>query len=709
MSIYGIYRATQNDTKSNERISDNRVDDIELNTFYKIIGSPDSIDELESEYHEYEMMTNDMKMDSDDLCMSIYGMTNPERYDKLKRKFLGESAIIKDENNSPDEIIEQRMRAVISAKEWMKTSLYFLIIPTDSLEDLELQYSNFQRMTPEQQRTISDPKELELFGCTNQEMYDRIKSTLVELSSTKEPTDNHIVSETNTLDINADEIDYLPMLTPEDMEDLGVFGSSNYYSDISDNNEIADGISSKKWFDEYKSFTKGIRTENFDLYNKYRLNTLNRLYVNYEDIKESGDIEIINKRKQSILELGWNPECDFNIVNLEKAKIRTLNRVNDIYSGFKIIDLSKLVESEDGVNIAVNENKIRGKDLYPIYVVLTYTDTVFANITKTVTKAVYTHAAIGFDSSLKKLYTYNLTEGGFGTESIDKYKNLSDKCIVSVYALFLDKKDNIKLKDKLDHFIEIKKDTKYNIKGLFTLLGGIPVSSGNNMICSQFVDHMLKTININITKKDSSLVTPKDLEIGMNNKYIYNIYNGSPRNYKTSKVSSYMNKLTELTKYVKESTLIKNDIPVVSVLELKESPIQFDQDGNLLIKNMKKLDFESEYSKSHKLLLSYEKSNNIEGMKYEIAKMYFLTVVVEREIHKNKITEDRKKELYKVRARLINDFKKYLDIILNEDSNFNFTKYYEDTPFSDATIKIDKTTLHQGALLFRNLMGIMLK
>ena len=62
----------------------------------------------------------------------------------------------------------------------------------------------------------------------------------------------------------------------------------------------------------------------------------------------------------------------------------------------------------------------------------------------------------------------------------------------------------------------------------------------------------------------------------------------------------------------------------------------------------------------------------------------------------------------KTRARVLNDVKTYLKYISKIDSSFNFTKYYENTPFSDESLKIDNTTLKHSAKLFNIISKIII-
>ena len=128
--------------------------------------------------------------------------------------------------------------------------------------------------------------------------------------------------------------------------------------------------------------------------------------------------------------------------------------------------------------------------------------------------------------------------------------------------------------------------------------------------------------------------------------------------------------------------------------EAKSFPIQFDKDGNLIIKNIRKINFEQEYTNSHRLLMEYDKTKAYEPMKFELAKMQFFITLLEKKIYKQ--GKDKSKKELVVRARFLNDFKKYLKVITNNENTFNFGQYYEQSPFNDALIKIDNSTLKYG-------------
>ena len=55
--------------------------------------------------------------------------------------------------------------------------------------------------------------------------------------------------------------------------------------------------------------------------------------------------------------------------------------------------------------------------------------------------------------------------------------------------------------------------------------------------------------------------------------------------------------------------------------------------------------------------------------------------------------QDEYKKLIDLRARVLNDFKKYLKIVLDSDKEFNFGDYYKNSEYYDSNIMIDKETL----------------
>ena len=65
---------------------------------------------------------------------------------------------------------------------------------------------------------------------------------------------------------------------------------------------------------------------------------------------------------------------------------------------------------------------------------------------------------------------------------------------------------------------------------------------------------------------------------------------------------------------------------------------------------------------------------------------------LEKKIYSNKYRKNKEANV-KVRARILNDFNKYMKVVLKKDPGFNFAAYYETSPFYANTIEINKGTI----------------
>lgn len=611
--------------------------------------------------------------------------------------------------------------------------------PYVTIRGKKVPISNYNKVKKEQTSANNIEKCIEL-------IYEYNEDTIVNKLSSINKINTELDNINDGISQQFDDIVDLPMLSPEDMINKGVFSDSNYYSNNPDNKYLDEDkkIKTNMWFDDYILSSKGIISSMREEYTRLWINKLNNLYLDYKEILESKEQDIINSRKQSILELGWNPEIPFTLSNRIKATNYRRKEFSTVYENVHITDLRPFIKNVESLSDNVlleSENN----NLYPIYIVLSSTGSLFSKVTTKITKSIYTHASIGLDESLEYLYSYDLAKDGFNFDSIKQ--NLKDMQIV-VYTVFVNKKSYQKLQQKLNYFIANKDKTHYSIRNLFGIMKNKSINRGDDMICSQFVDSMLKYINVDITNKDSGLVTPADFT-KVTDMRLYKVYTGNSTEYSKDKIKSVISNLQKKVKFIKESNINiinesqyidclyenMNDLNTliylnensniltgkrleiyenyikpmlqISICEIKEFPVQFDDQGNLLIKNMKKIDFESEYSQSHKLLLLYDKSNNMEGMKYELSKLWFLNLLVEKKVYSNLSNKD-KKELYKVRARILNDFNKYLTIVSSNDKEFNFTEYYDNTPFSDAIIKVNNSTMKHGGKLVKNLAKLLM-
>lgn len=148
--------------------------------------------------------------------------------------------------------------------------------------------------------------------------------------------------------------------------------------------------------------------------------------------------------------------------------------------------------------------------------------------------------------------------------------------------------------------------------------------------------------------------------------------------------------------YNRANTLFHRSI-TAKLLQEKGIGFEFDNKGNLFVKNfLKNKNYQATYMESHRLLMEYDRAKNIEAMKYELAKMYYLNLKITEDLTKQDRTK-KDKELVKIRARVLNDFHKYLKVVLKGDKQFNFSNYYQRSEFCDDSFVITAPTLkHAG-------------
>ena len=87
-------------------------------------------------------------------------------------------------------------------------------------------------------------------------------------------------------------------------------------------------------------------------------------------------------------------------------------------------------------------------------------------------------------------------------------------------------------------------------------------------------------------------------------------------------------------------------------------------------------------------------------MKEELCKLWYINIKIEKKLH-SKFRKN-KKELLDIRARVLNDFKKYLTKILSVQSDFSFSDYYKNSEYYDSSISIDKNTLKWSGKLLKS-------
>lgn len=690
-----------------------------------IITPTRNLEELESLWDAYNGMIKKHRRESDWMSLELFGVTNLKHYEYLKSQFLRQDIRSND------------------------VELYGIIESAQPIGDSIELTRGYLKEACKTSSGISIANKLLSMCLADKGIYENML------------TDNIVSDVLDTYDgvvsnVPSAEIGYgdLPAITPDEAIDTGVFSdipSDNFYGVIADNQMLTDEISVAEWFEMYRAHFDGFYTE-FASYMPAWVQKVRELTYSLKVLEASGDANAIARRKQSILELCWNPEIPFGDKERIMARTKIAHCISENMSTTRFIDVRGLVSTREVPLIETATTK----DLKPVYVVLTEGKRLISKAIKAVTKDIYSHVSISFDYTLKKMYSYGIDQspngirGGFIEESIDRIPIGSR---IRVYTFFVKSEDYKTIVNMVLDLQTKIKQTRYSYKNLFTYLFNIPYNNDLNMVCSQFVDRCLKLCGIDLTHKDSSLVSPHDIkDVMKENRSIFTLYEGLATKYDSEKVGKTINSLLDTAKPIKEairrytprdyvhevlsaagdidrlnmlkpyveSVLDKKSVEyrvlksmvfvsteAVVYCEAKEFPVQFDKDGNMLLKNIKSLDYEEEYRKSHNLLKEYFKNENTVGMKYELAKLWMILCIIENKVHSKKfismpVEEQIASKEYKAKSKIMNDFKHYMKKLLELEPDFNFSEYFENSPFSSATIKLRATTVEAVAKFLKS-------
>lgn len=483
---------------------------------------------------------------------------------------------------------------------------------------------------------------------------------------------------------------YAPYFTPEEITHL-----EGYYS-----NEVEE--ESNSFFIEYMNYFYGYN-HSFDpvKWNNY----LKQLQYKLEMAADEDTAEMY---RQSIVKIGWNPEIPYNEGSIYRAKVRLESAINQMYQGVSMIDVSYLFEHFDEEKDEILSEKTNQK-MYPISIVLVKGTAVMSNLISAATNGPFSHSAICIDDDFDRLYSFNMAHysnkgGGLSLESIRTYPQ--DQRL-GVFTFFVTKDVWETISSNIQILLNKIDQTRYSFANILTIpFSNINLNRDEKLICSQFVDRMLKLSNIDITNMDSSHVSPNYLySVAIKNSKIYKVFDGITKNFNFKKASKFVRAMANKAKPIKESVIqefVTNQYLYATISEARQIPIQVTNDGDVLLTNPL-IDFKTEYYTIHKILLQYEKVKNIDGIKYELARLYYMNYILEKRIYNRKYIL-KKEENIKIRAKILNDFNKYMKFVLKYDPSFNFSAYYEDSPFYVHTVEIKSGTITKLKDLFSSIL-----
>ena len=248
-----------------------------------------------------------------------------------------------------------------------------------------------------------------------------------------------------------------------------------------------------------------------------------------------------------VLDLGWNPCVELTKESIEYAKKRQTEYLKEHQA--VIYDLTKNnidVVTESTKQMRAFYNKM---NIYPVYIVLSWTNTTFGKIIRFVKDSKYSHAGMTLDSDLREIVTfkYDGLTNGFEIENLKGYINTYADCQIEVLCLFVDKTILNKMRKSINYYKTHNDITKYGFKNLINILFNRKkefTAFDTEMVCSQFVDHILKLCDIDVTGKANNLVIPQDYAtIVSKNPKVYRIFEGYGKEYSDIKSESVIKDL----------------------------------------------------------------------------------------------------------------------------------------------------------------------
>lgn len=356
--------------------------------------------------------------------------------------------------------------------------------------------------------------------------------------------------------------------------------------------------------------------------------------------------------------------------------------------------------------------------LYPVYIMLVHSGTAVSNAIKVVSHAEFSHAAISFDSSMDEMYSFarkdprNPFIGGFRFESVGRGFYDNKHCPYAVYVVPCTENQIKKMKKRLNYFIQNQSKFKFDFVGLVKNYLGIVDNPEYRWFCSRFVADIL---NAGAPKKnpyveEPSLQDPDDFK---NTNYATYVIGGSDlMKYDQRLVDKRTKQILreeEMSRKVQNESVtydLDRDNPfsdlvlgyqfammdesvVDRFLEyLKSFKLKFDKNGNIIIRRREYDQLDTHFRQSLKLIKAAEKAGNLDTVKYELCKIYYMISLIDRHYlgrKSNDKSEKVRKDMINLRAVMINVMHQHLKYVSTMDPQFNFQSYYASTKYGDDT------------------------
>lgn len=200
------------------------------------------------------------------------------------------------------------------------------------------------------------------------------------------------------------------------------------------------------------------------------------------------------------------------------------------------------------LNNQTNDHTLGNKVLFkPIYILLSYTDTMMGKFIEVATRQSYSHVSISLDTSLEQMYSFGFLEDGkigyYSTESIRMNGYLNNKAYCAMYVYMCPSYEyNIIVDNLIKNSNERIEELKYSVEKLFNIFLDKEVDDPDKYFCSEFVVKLLSLGgNDKLLNKHGVYASPSEF---------FKISNGNIRDYDKQKVDRKMSSYLRERGYV---------------------------------------------------------------------------------------------------------------------------------------------------------------
>ncbi len=561
-----------------------------------------TIDALDIDFNQWQLLPYDMRKKSDDICIQKYGCNNIQLYNVIKAKMLQfqsddesifESAVdtkiflnklkytLTEAFNTGDQskqeilgymkngMVNDKLSKIQLSKDYMKFEDDWVIIcdflddkhPDYTLSDLNNMFTKYNGLNPEHRR-LSDTYSIAIWGRPVFGMYTYMKQKFETLDAEKDnlefvpdEQDQTITNYTRTIETEAG--DNLQLL----IRKLDCYNKSPmrslYESTVLE--QYGDKIKLRK--KSYREDLPGVVP--FLTYTEYLHNAKSQdqkkiarvdpfsYVMNAKHTAKALEEMYKNGETDKLLEFGWNPAVKPTREALEYAREKQIKWFDE-HKLFEITDISNFEFLGEATEASTSS-------LSPLFLVIACN-----NLDKKDPKAVFgkkmgfktlkdfNHLGISMEPNLENIYTFEDVSkeklNKMKIVSIKDYKDSDMKIFVLTFFVKNTAKNTIKI--SLKNYMVNQDNTPYSFDNVMSIVKDKPSPNGviPYIVIGQFLDSIFKISNLydNIGKQK--------IGAGMN-QYggrFYVMFSGPADEYKENKVK---NKIDGLKKIGTFSTL----------------------------------------------------------------------------------------------------------------------------------------------------------